>query len=296
MLAAAVRRAAERGQVELLEGAVAVRHAHRRRPHRALRLRLIDAGGAVGELQAGAVLLATGGIGQAWPVTPPTPRPDGRRPAALALRAGAVVVPATQSWSSLSRHGLAPRPRVAASATASRSCPRSHPRRRRAADRHPPPAEPMTGVHPLGDLAPRDVVATAIPQAQNHEHRRRPCPAQHHPHFSAGTWLDHFPTILGLCTERGIDPRHEPIPVRPGRALRLAGCGQSFDGVASVPGLGAVGGVASTGVQGADRLASNSLTEALIASKRVRWRPRPPNDPSPSPRPIETDYQGWVHS
>ena len=89
-------------------------------------------------------------------------------------------------------------------------------------------------------------------------------------HFSAGTWLDHFPTILGLCTERGIDPRREPTdPVAPAEHYACGGVWADFDGVTSVPGLYAVGEVAGAGVQGANRLASNSLTEALIAGERV---------------------------
>ena len=262
VLAAAVRRAAERGQVELLEGAVAV-DALTAVDRTVCGLRLIDAGGAVGELQAGAVVLATGGIGQAWPVTtnPTTATGDGL---ALALRAGAII--RDPEFVQFHPTALAPPParrclgdRVALVSEAVRGegalLIDTHGRR------------VMTGVHPLGDLAPRDVVATAI------QARMTSTGADHvlldATHFSAGTWLDHFPTILGLCTERGIDPRHEPIPVAPAEHYACGGVWADFDGVTSVPGLYAVGEVASTGVQGANRLASNSLTEALIAGERV---------------------------
>ena len=123
----------------------------------------------------------------------------------------------------------------------------------------------MAGRHPLGDLAPRDVVAA--------EMQRRMDPGDH-------LWLDatglgrgvlerEFPTVTALCRARGIDPAAEPIPVAPGAHYACGGIRAGLDGQTSVPGLYAVGEAASTGVHGANRLASNSLTEALITGRRT---------------------------
>jgi L-aspartate oxidase len=127
----------------------------------------------------------------------------------------------------------------------------------------------MAGLHPLGDLAPRDVVSAAM-------HRRMQAgdgPADH-------LWLDatplgrralerDFPTVTALCRARGIDPAAEPIPVAPGAHYSCGGIRADLDGRTSVAGLYAVGEAASTGVHGANRLASNSLTESLIAGRRA---------------------------
>jgi L-aspartate oxidase len=139
----------------------------------------------------------------------------------------------------------------------------------------------MAGRHPLADLAPRDVVAAAMQQRMG----QGDGPDDH-------LWLDatalgrtalerDFPTVTGLCRERGIDPAAEPIPVAPGAHYSCGGIRAAMDGRTSVPGLYAVGEAASTGVHGANRLASNSLTEALITGRRAgdllgRELPRPP--------------------
>jgi len=78
-----------------------------------------------------------------------------------------------------------------------------------------------------------------------------------------------FPTVTRLCRARGIDPAAEPIPVAPGAHYACGGIRAGMDGRTSVPGLYAVGEAASTGVHGANRLASNSLTEALITGRRT---------------------------
>jgi L-aspartate oxidase len=90
-----------------------------------------------------------------------------------------------------------------------------------------------------------------------------------------------FPTVVRLCRARGIDPAAEPIPVAPGAHYACGGIRAGLDGRTSVRGLYAVGEAASTGVHGANRLASNSLTEALITGRRTgellgRDLPEPP--------------------
>ena len=120
----------------------------------------------------------------------------------------------------------------------------------------------MAGVHPLGDLAPRDVVSAA-----EHAHMVR-IGADHlyldATGFGAATWQHKFPGILEMCLELGIDPVNEPIPVRPGAHYHCGGLAADMAGRTSVSGLYAIGEVACTGVQGANRLASNSLTESLV--------------------------------
>ncbi|HEX9538274.1 MAG TPA: L-aspartate oxidase [Streptosporangiaceae bacterium] len=127
----------------------------------------------------------------------------------------------------------------------------------------------MAGLHPLGDLAPRDIVSAAMQQRMD----LGAGPAGH-------LWLDatalgrralekDFPTVTAMCRARGIDPVTEPIPVAPGAHYACGGIRADMDGRTSVAGLYAVGEAASTGVHGANRLASNSLTESLIAGRHV---------------------------
>ena len=127
----------------------------------------------------------------------------------------------------------------------------------------------MAGRHPLGDLAPRDVVSAAMQQRM----ASGVGPPDH-------LWLDatalgravlerDFPTVTAGCRAMGIDPAREPIPVAPGAHYACGGIRADMDGRTSVPGLYAVGEVASTGVHGANRLASNSVTEALTAGRRA---------------------------
>ena len=118
----------------------------------------------------------------------------------------------------------------------------------------------MADHDPRGELAPRDVVARAI-------HRERAA--------GRGAFLDaraavgeafpaHFPGVFAACMAAGIDPRREPMPVSPAAHYHMGGVAADADGRTSLPGLYAAGEVACTGVHGANRLASNSLLEALV--------------------------------
>lgn len=122
----------------------------------------------------------------------------------------------------------------------------------------------MQDVHPLGDLAPRDEVARAIYLAQTAGLR---------------VWLDAtrldadvreaFPAAYKACQLHGMDLSRQPVPVTPAAHYYMGGIAVDLDGRASLPGLWAVGEAAYTGMHGANRLASNSLLEAVVLGRRV---------------------------
>jgi L-aspartate oxidase len=127
--------------------------------------------------------------------------------------------------------------------------------------------EVMRGVHPLGDLAPRDVVARTLFQ-------RMVATGVDHLFLDAtklgAEQLRHrFPTILEACRSYGVDPVTEPIPVSPACHYTMGGVWTDLCGKTTVPGLFAVGEVASSGVHGANRLASNSLLEGAVFGRRA---------------------------
>lgn len=116
---------------------------------------------------------------------------------------------------------------------------------------------------PGQELAPRDVVARAIWA----EH----C-AGHQVYLDtrgliAGGFASRFPTITAACHAHGIDPDREPIPVRTAEHYHMGGIAVDASGRSSVPGLWACGEVARTGLHGANRLASNSLVEAMVCGR-----------------------------
>ena len=123
----------------------------------------------------------------------------------------------------------------------------------------------MKGLHPLADLAPRDVVAKAIMSQMLKNN------AQH-------VWLDvskvpnfseRFPNIYQSCIDHGINPEKDLIPVAPAAHYASGGVRVNLSGRSTVPGLYACGETACTGVHGANRLASNSLLEGLVFAARI---------------------------
>jgi L-aspartate oxidase len=221
----------------------------------------IRAGGGldVGVISAAAVVLAAGGLGQAFATTS---NPAGATGDALAIaaRAGAVL----RDPEFVQFH-----PTVLWLPGVTGQCPLITEALRGAGavlrDLDGRPL--MAGQHPLGDLAPRDIVAARL-----------------HEVITTGdaghVWLDGtglgrdlledgFPTVTAACRKHGIDPVAEPIPVAPGAHYSCGGVLAGLDGRTSVAGLYAAGEAASTGVQGANRLASNSVTEAIIAGRRT---------------------------
>jgi L-aspartate oxidase len=133
--------------------------------------------------------------------------------------------------------------------------------------------------HPLGDLAPRDVVARAIDQemkTRGEEHVWLDATA-----LGAAFLEEHFPQVMEGCRAYGIDPAAQPIPVVPAAHYMCGGVRTDRVGATDIPRLYAVGEVAHTGLHGANRLASNSLLEALVFADRTgrdlaRWLEGPP--------------------
>ncbi|HZQ32528.1 MAG TPA: L-aspartate oxidase [Mycobacterium sp.] len=121
------------------------------------------------------------------------------------------------------------------------------------------------GVHPMGDLAPRDVVAGAIDaRLRSTGDRCAYLDARAVPNLA-----DRFPTITAACRGAGIDPTRELIPVVPGAHYSCGGVVTDVDGCTDLAGLYAAGEVARTGLHGANRLASNSLLEGLVVGGRA---------------------------
>jgi L-aspartate oxidase len=116
-----------------------------------------------------------------------------------------------------------------------------------------------------GELLPRDVVARALWSALA-SGRRALLDARE---AVGESFPDRFPTVFEICRAHGLDPRREPLPVAPAAHYHMGGIDVDLDGRTSVPGLWAAGEVACTGVHGANRLASNSLLEALVFGARV---------------------------
>jgi L-aspartate oxidase len=209
--------------------------------------------GAVHEIEASAVVLATGGIGALYARTSNPAGADGAG-LALALAAGARVrdlefVQFHPTALAVDGHNLPLLTEALRGAGAT-----LHDHLGRAL---------MAGVHPLADLAPRDIVARRVWQAQ-HEGR-----VWLDARAIEGDWMQRFPTVLAACRAYGFDPRREPVPVTPVAHFHMGGITVDADGATSLPGLYAVGEVACTGVHGANRLASNSLLEGVAHGRRL---------------------------
>jgi L-aspartate oxidase len=227
---------------------------------------LVEAGRAVGvtarttdgtttEVRARHTLLGTGGAGQCFAVTtnPPLSTGDG---IAMALRAGVAVadVEFMQFHPTALHHPAMPRPLLSEAL-----------RGEGAVLRDDDGNAFMAAEHPLGDLAPRDVVARATARRLNGggiDH----------------VWLDatsidgfatRFPTIWRACQAVGLDPRRDWLPVAPAAHYLCGGVCADLDGATTLPGLWACGEAACSGVHGANRLASNSLLDGLVFARRA---------------------------
>jgi L-aspartate oxidase len=123
----------------------------------------------------------------------------------------------------------------------------------------------MLGCHAQAELAPRDVVARAIHRELSRGGRVfLDCREAIGAHFPT-----RFPTVYEACRAAGIDPVREPIPVAPAAHYHMGGVAADDRGRTTLAGLSVCGEVASTGAHGANRLASNSLLEALVLGARI---------------------------
>lgn len=212
----------------------------------------------VGRALAKAVILGTGGLGQVFAQTtnPSVSTGDG---VALALRAGAEIADVEfiqfhPTVLYLGANSSGQQPLISEAV-----------RGEGAILLNADGEQFMKGIHPLADLAPRDVVAKAIMS------QMLSTGAEH-------VWLDvskvpkfseRFPNIYQSCIAHGINPERDRIPVAPAAHYASGGVRVDLAGRSSVPGLYACGETACTGVHGANRLASNSLLEGLVFAARI---------------------------
>jgi len=209
----------------------------------------VDPDGASREVQAGHVLLATGGAGQVYAVTtnPVQSTGDG---VAMALRAGVAVadVEFMQFHPTALHHPAMPRPLLS-----------------EALRGHGALIRDAKGDRFVDELQPRDVVSRAMTARmleQGVDH----------------LWLDatgldrfeeRFPTIAASVRAIGLEPAREWLPIAPAAHYLSGGVVTDLDGATTMPGLWACGEVACSGVHGANRLASNSLLEGMVFAPRV---------------------------
>ncbi|MBE9038734.1 L-aspartate oxidase [aff. Roholtiella sp. LEGE 12411] len=212
--------------------------------------------GQITWIRAGAVVLATGGGGQVFAQTtnPAVSTGDG---VAIAYRAGAILrdLEFVQFHPTALTKAGADRFLISEAVRGEGAHLVDNEGRRFAFD-----------YHPAGELAPRDVVSRAI---FSHLQRTALDPATAH------VWLDmrpipadkirhRFPNIIKVCQHWGVDVFNEPIPVAPAAHYWMGGIVTDLMNRTNIPGLYAVGETASTGVHGANRLASNSLLECIV--------------------------------
>jgi L-aspartate oxidase len=221
-----------------------------------VRLTRLDDPTAEYELRpACAVVLATGGIGGLYAVTtnPPHARGDG---IAMAARAGAVIADAefVQFHPTAIDVGLDPAP-LATEALRGEGAVLINGEGERF----------MRSQHHDAELAPRDIVARAVfRQIDGGRGAFLDCRAAIGRRFR-----DNFPTVFQHCCAAGFDPVTHPIPIAPAAHYHMGGVRTDANGRTSVARLWAVGEVAATGLHGANRLASNSLLEAVVFGTRT---------------------------
>jgi L-aspartate oxidase len=221
-----------------------------------IELARVDAGPSAPTLmlEASAIVLATGGSGQLYAVTT-NPRESRGEGIAIAARAGAAIADAefVQFHPTALAIGRDPAP-LATEALRGEGALLINARGERF----------MRALHEDAELGPRDVVARGVYRELA---------------SGRGAFLDcrklgpslavNFPTVFAMCQAAGIDPRREPIPIAPAAHYHMGGVLTDAAGRTTVDGLWACGEVASTGAHGANRLASNSLLEAVVFGDRV---------------------------
>lgn len=205
-------------------------------------------------ITAAAILLAGGGSGGLYALTTNPPRIRGQV-IGMAARAGAQIADAefVQFHPTAIACGLDPAP-LATEALRGEGATLIN----RHGDRF------MLDAHPDAELAPRDIVARAV-YAQT---QAGLAPALDTRAALGPNILTDFPAVAAACQDTGLDPVTDPIPVAAAAHYHMGGVATDADGASSLPGLWACGEVASTGLHGANRLASNGLLEALVYGRR----------------------------
>jgi L-aspartate oxidase len=227
---------------------------------RCVGVRALSGNGTTFDLRGRAVLLSTGGIGHCWSVTsnPEDATGDGL---ALALRAGcrladmefvqfhptALAVEGAPAW--LLTEALRGEGGEIVNARGERF---------------------LFAHDARGELASRDVVARGI-AIEMRRQQREPVRLDLRP-LGRERLERRFPGVVELCRQLGLDPLNEPLPIRPAAHYAMGGVVTDLQGRTECPGLYAAGEVASTGVHGANRLASNSLLEGLVFGARAARR------------------------
>lgn len=204
-------------------------------------------------LRGAAVLLAGGGSGGLYAVTTNPPRIRGQV-IGMAARAGAVIADAefVQFHPTAIATGEDPAP-LATEALRGEGAVLVNALGERF----------MLAVHPDAELAPRDIVARAI-HAETQAGRRPALDTR--AAVGAGVAV-RFPAVYAACRRAGIDPETQPIPVAAAAHYHMGGIDTGRDGRASLGGLWVCGEASSTGLHGANRLASNGLLEALVFAR-----------------------------
>ncbi|HKU19391.1 MAG TPA: L-aspartate oxidase [Terriglobales bacterium] len=221
--------------------------------------RLISESGEPHYVSAGAVLLATGGLGQVYRETtnPEVATGDG---VAMAFRAGADLsdLEFVQFHPTALFLKGAPRFLLPEALRGEGGYLRNQ-----EMDRF------MHKYHELGELAPRDVVARAIAHELEVGRAREPVVYLDLTHLKAHRVRERFPRVYKTCLQHNVDITTDMVPVRPAAHYAMGGVRTDLAGRTSLPGLYAAGEAACTGVHGANRLASNSLLEGLVYGARA---------------------------
>lgn len=212
---------------------------------------IVDDGEHTQQITASQVVLATGGVGGLWAHTTNPLGAQGQG-LALAARAGAVLrdLEMVQFHPTALAVGRDPMPLVSEAVRGEGAL---------LVDEH---GDPLVD----DPLAARDLVARALWQ---HVSSGQQPYLDARPSLVGGRFADHFPAIAAACAEAGVDPTLDLVPVRPAAHYHCGGVLVDEHGRSTVPGLWACGEVASTGLHGANRLASNSLLEAVVCGREV---------------------------
>ena len=246
--------ALERAGVRTVEGSRVVRLVVE--DGRCVGVEVGDGGSAPTEHRAGAVILAAGGGGSLFSYTTNPPTADGSA-AALAYEAGAELM----DMEFFQFHPTALRKAGAPSFLVSEAV------RGEGAILVNDDGVRFMEKHPQAELAPRDVVAREIWSEMNRQHSS--CVYLDLRHIAADHIRNRFPQIYATCLRYGVDITADLVPVAPAAHYMIGGVRTDSWGATSLPGLYACGEAACCGVHGANRLASNSLLESVVFSRRA---------------------------